>query len=340
MNTMKIAFYCQYDKRVNDDHFLLNYPITNEYVRLTHELREDGYEVHTLDIYKKQNIHPDICIFLDIPTVNIDKFIDKNMTQSIVLLREPELVNKLNYDKKRHSEFDYILTWKSDLLDSKKYFFFPSTKFIRNAKIDVENIFVRKLCVLINSNLTSKAEGELYSQRLKIIKWFEENHNEDFDLFGYGWDEYRLKIKSKTIFKSKLLAPKRLSYKGIIDDKLVTMSKYKFAICFENTNNFSDYISEKIFDCFLARTVPIYWGAPNIETLIPKSCFIDFREFRSYIDLFDYINNITALEYTKYLKSIDDFLNSEKSYVYTLENWIAVLKKTIYKLEMRSVEKE
>ena len=41
------------------------------------------------------------------------------------------------------------------------------------------------------------------------------------------------------------------SYKGETPNKIETLSKYKFSICFENTSSEPDYISEKIFDCFL-----------------------------------------------------------------------------------------
>ncbi len=39
------------------------------------------------------------------------------------------------------------------------------------------------------------------------------------------------------------------------------------------------YITEKIWDSFKARSIPIYWGASNIEEYIPINTFIDFRKF-------------------------------------------------------------
>lgn len=330
-----IAFYCQSDSRVKNDYFLDNYDDTNEYVRLAKKLRNEGYEVHSLDIYKKKKITPTICIFLDIPTFHISKVINTKKTKSIVMLREAELISKINYDTRRHNEFNGVLTWKRDLIDNKKYFFYPSTRFDKSLKIDVINFLNRKLCVLINSNLTSKIDGELYSWRLKTIKWFEKNHLEEFDLWGYGWDEYRLNIRGRTIFRSKLLARKRLSYKGIAQDKLKTMSNYKFAICFENTNLVKDYVSEKIFDCFLSGVVPIYWGAPNIDDIIPKECFIDFRKFNNFEELYQYIKNMSNEEYLNYINSINGFLESDKSFLFTLDNWVQSIKKAIYKLERK-----
>jgi len=322
-----IAFYCQGDKRVKNDYFLDNYDDTNEYVRLRNELVRDGYDVHSLDIYQKQNIIPNICIFLDIPTFSINKIIDKK-TKTIAFLREAEIISSINYDKNRHKEFDKILTWKKDLIDNNKYFYISSTRFVKK-DIEVKNFNDRKLCVLVNSNLSSNIKGELYSKRLEFIKWFEKNALNDFDLYGFAWDKWNLKIRDRTIFSTKLFAPKRLSYKGIADDKLKVMSRYKFSICFENTNIVKDYISEKIFDSFFAKSVPIYWGAPNIEEYIPKNCFIDFRDFKSFEECYNYIKNMNEKEYLEYISNIENFLNSEKINPFLLNSWVENLKKVI-----------
>ena len=48
-----------------------------------------------------------------------------------------------------------------------------------------------------------------------------------------------------------------------------------FAICYENARDIPGYITEKIFDCFFAGCVPIYWGgAPNVTDHIPANTFI------------------------------------------------------------------
>ena len=61
---------------------------------------------------------------------------------------------------------------------------------------------------------------------------------------------------------------------GTLTSKNQTMQMYKFSICYENARGLPGYITEKIFDSFLAN-VPIYWGADNISKHIPDECFID-----------------------------------------------------------------
>ena len=330
----KIAFYAYKEKRLENDYLLLNMPESNVYVKLMKRLKGFGFDIHTLDIYKKNGILPDLCIFLDIPPINIKKIIKDKSVKTMVLLREADMISPLNYDLDRHKEFDYIFTWKRSLVDNKKYFYIPSAKIDLSKGIVVNKMFNRKLCTLINSNLTTSLKGELYSKRLEIVKWFEKKHLEDFDLWGYGWDIFRIKFFSKTILKSKLLAPKRISYKGIAKNKIETLSQYRFTICFENTCLIDDYISEKIFDAFLAETVPIYWGTPNIEKYIPKECFIDYRNFKNIDELYNFIKNMNKTDYLKFIENIRGFKYQKLNY-WSVDNWINSIVKLILKIKDR-----
>ena len=49
--------------------------------------------------------------------------------------------------------------------------------------------------------------------------------------------------------------------------------RYRYSIAIENTAA-PDYFTEKINDCFLAYTVPIYYGAINIGKYFPPKSFI------------------------------------------------------------------
>jgi hypothetical protein len=58
---------------------------------------------------------------------------------------------------------------------------------------------------------------------------------------------------------------------------LEIFNKYKFIISFENSHT-DGYITEKIFNVFLSKSIPIYDGAPNIGTFINKKSFIQYDE--------------------------------------------------------------
>lgn len=51
------------------------------------------------------------------------------------------------------------------------------------------------------------------------------------------------------------------------------LQKFKFTIAFENSRR-AGYVTEKLFDAFDADTIPIYWGDPNLETIVNKDAVV------------------------------------------------------------------
>lgn len=56
--------------------------------------------------------------------------------------------------------------------------------------------------------------------------------------------------------------------KGDITQQLELLSDYKFVLAFES-NNVTDYVTERLMVAFLAGTVPVYMGAPNVDAWLP-----------------------------------------------------------------------
>lgn len=229
----------------------------------------------------------------------------------LLLLWESPLIMPENYCKEMHEKFDYIFTWHDDLVDNKKYFKlqFAQPEKVNNPYIQLyEN---KKLCTLVAGNKSSQEEGELYSQRLNVIEFFEKNHSGKFDFYGTGWPE--------RVYKN---------YKGTAAGKLSVMSQYRFAICYEN-NVMNGYITEKIFDCFFARCVPVYWGAPNITDFIPDNTFIDRQQFATNEEMYKYLNAMTEKEYKRYINNIENFLSSEQYKQFTYQAHVQTIMRTI-----------
>jgi hypothetical protein len=105
-----------------------------------------------------------------------------------------------------------------------------------------------------------------------------------------------------------------------VESKYEALSKYNFAICYENAI-FPGYVMEKIFDCFFVGTIPIYLGAPDIEKYVPKKCFIDRRDFSSYDELGKYLKSLGEPEINAYRENIHQYLTSEQFKPFTKENW-------------------
>lgn len=63
------------------------------------------------------------------------------------------------------------------------------------------------------------------------------------------------------------------------------VGRYKFNIAFENSNT-NGYITEKLSDCFVSNTVPIYWGSEGNVAPFPKEAMIcanDYPDFDSLL---------------------------------------------------------
>jgi len=58
-----------------------------------------------------------------------------------------------------------------------------------------------------------------------------------------------------------------------IEDKWDGLAPYRYSLAVENTSG-PDYWTEKIADCFLTRTVPLYHGCTNLEDYFPQGSFI------------------------------------------------------------------
>jgi len=88
------------------------------------------------------------------------------------------------------------------------------------------------------------------------------------------------------------------------------MKKYNFNLCFENTAAYN-YMTEKIWDSISNYCLPIYYGKyTNVYQLFPKNSFIDYSEYNSPTDLFNYIENISSDEFITRLNKCIKVYNS------------------------------
>jgi hypothetical protein len=227
---------------------------------------------------------------------------------------ENAIIKPDNWEKENYRYFKKIFTWRDDIVDDQKIFkFFLPNKIPGSVSNDVS--MKTKFCCMIAGNKKNNRPLELYSERVRAIRWFEANHSERFDLYGKGWD---IPLPpSLSLLTSYIrpfyhgIFPKYSSYRGEISSKRKVLEQYKFSICYENVRDIPGYITEKIFDCFFAGCIPIYLGASNVTDYIPADTFVDKRKFSSYKELFDYLIAIPEDDYLHFLHSIDDFVRSD-----------------------------
>jgi alpha(1,3/1,4) fucosyltransferase len=211
----------------------------------------------------------------------------------VLFMWEPKTVLSGMYLPHIRQCFARVYTWNDSLVDEKTHFKFHYPVLVSMID-DLAPFEEKKLCTLVASDLTSSDEKELYTARKETIRFFEQIGEEGFEFYGRRWNPAEYK-----------------NYRGAVGDKIGTIKNYRFNVCYENTKDTPGYITEKIFDCFAAGTIPIYWGASNIDEYIPKDCFIDRNAFSSMEELYAFMKAMSKEEYEGYLTRIRAFLASD-----------------------------
>jgi hypothetical protein len=324
---MRVAVTNFYERYTTDGYLFKNPTVPNGHNSLQPWCdlydygQANGIEFVTLDQVANIETDLDAVIFTECPKLG-HRLTDAAMKADIfkiLLIYECPLIKPDNWDIEFHKQFDLIFTWGDQLIDGRRYIksnFVTSLELPYDFEVLKSAFLQRKLVTMINSAVVlqeayaSQFPTELYTHRIRSIRWFEANASHDFDLYGLGWDINQFP-----------------SYKGRVRDKLATLSHYRFAICYENAQNYPGYISEKIQDCLLAGVVPVYGGAPNIERWIPSDCYIDIRQFQSYDALYAHLANMDAATHGQYLDRIHNFFILGKAYPFSTECFITTLTK-------------
>lgn len=295
-----------------------NYP----YYLLRKKFKESGVLLNTYDFFDVNEENECGFVFFDIPQNFENWFNGSQSHKKYLVIWESSVIYPINWKIGLHKHFKKIFTWDDNFVDKNKYvkLYWPN-KIPENLDFNLSK--KNKLCTMIAGHKFKSHPLELYTERVKAIRWFERHHPEDFDLYGMGWDTYRFKgalsVLNRFTLLIKSIRPNYPSYKGTVEIKKDTYERYKFSICYENARDIPGYITEKIFDCFFAGCVPIYWGAPNVTDFIPEDTFIDKRKFDSYEKLYDYIKNMPDEEYLDYLAAIKNYIESDKIYPFSAE---------------------
>jgi hypothetical protein len=168
--------------------------------------------------------------------------------------------------------------------------------------------------------LTSKSYGSairksLHTKRLEIIEYFMKSGR--LDLYGSGWGNLGNLPKRWSLRLSAMIGSR---YFGRCENKLETLSQYRFSICYENMD-LAGYMTEKIIDCFVAGVIPIYLGDPNIQVSIPKSAYVDPREFSSLVDLDRHLQSIDENQASEMIESGRTYLRSQHGVLHSYEGF-------------------
>lgn len=297
------------------------------FLLLKKELLKRGHRINTYDLFNLNEIDILIVYRIDFMIKHFLKVMRSNdHCRVFYMMTEPPIISKLHEFKYlKEFQFDKIFTWndseirKSDQVVKLNYVNPKiNTKII--PKVPFNN---KQLITTIVGNKSSNFPNELYSERLNVAKYFS-TKNEKFSLFGRGWgNDNRSWIKK--------------IWKGEVVEKKEVLQNYKFTLCFENSSGYEGYITEKIFDAFSAGSVPIYYGAKNVEDYIPKNTFINYKDFSSPEKLYERLIEIDENQYLEYQLNIKNYLKTESYKQFCSESFYETLGKYI---PMETVERK
>lgn len=301
------------------------------YELMRREFHAMGVEINTPDL----NIDKDVAFELHVEGRPLSS---KNKKKYLIALENPNH-NYFNGSQEYCKNFSKIFTWNSHILKLEN-----AIKVLSPTNISLKSILGYSerdiFSCIINANKKFKIGliTDLYIERIEVIRWYEKNAPQHFQLYGRGWDKpapafnFIDKInRSIPSLAVKMFGFKYFpSYKGEVISKGDVLQKSKFSYCYENNRDMPNYITEKIIDSFLYGCVPVYWGANNVLEYIPENCFVDRRKFKNTEDVHKHLLSMSPQVYLDYQSNIANFIAGGDAKKFSFENLVSTVVKNIY----------
>ena len=182
--------------------------------------------------------------------------------------------------KENHNLFDEVWTFKKDLLNISDKF----KKVLLGGcwiKPEDQKIYDKSKNISIIASPKKMTKGQ--SLRHYVVY----NYKDKMDVMGRGYKP--------------------------IDYKLMGLKDYRFHVCIENCKE-DYYFTEKLIDCFMTGTIPIYYGCPSIGEFFNTDGMIMFDKWE---DLKDIISGLNSELYESKIDAIKDNFERAKNYLIT-----------------------
>ncbi len=115
---------------------------------------------------------------------------------------------------------------------------------------------------LISVITSNKSFTQGHQDRIDFVERLKAYYGDRLDVFGRGYNSF--------------------------DDKWDVLAPYKYHIAIENSES-KYYWTEKLSDCYLAGSFPIYYGCKNVDEYFPDEayCKIDIHNFEASVKAID-----------------------------------------------------
>lgn len=229
--------------------------------------------------------HIDFSLFIDAVPEHQQELSSIN----ILVLQEPnEYFGLHDYAIQNKDLFTFILTWDNKVLNNchnARYLPFGHTWFKTDQyeKQHNKEFKVAHLCGKLLKTYGQSLRHELLARQneLKVPTKF-------FDVYG---DRHTIEDARK--------------------GKEEVFGDVMFGVAIENTSH-NGYFTEKLLDCFLLKTIPMYWGCPDVGKLFHAEGIIEFRNVDEFVEK---ANQLTEKDYMSRLSFVEENYKLALNYV-------------------------
>jgi len=236
-------------------------------------------------------------VFKDISYLDFTLFYDYQPTYDQLLLSpinifiacEPnEYFNNHDYAIDNYNSFSFILTWSTKILNNTSNSIFSpyGESWWQDTPFNYEPVEKKFKVSFLRGGL------------LKLI-----GHSYRHELFNRQHE-----IKTPIQFWDKL--GERGDFNKWRQDKIDSFRPYQYSVCIENSSH-ENYFTEKITDCILNKTIPIYYGCSNVGDFYNDKGIIQVKNTDEIIKV---INNLDPQHYSSILDIIEE--NYQRAFKY------------------------
>lgn len=207
----------------------------------------------------------------------------------VFLLEPPEIFNLTQHALNgwNAGTYNWLFTHNQELLDIvDNSFVYPlASTWIKDYKFKDKKF---EVSTLVGGK--QMVEGHLLRQKL----WFREN---------------KIKIPKKFFLSGNFGGIENYNNNPVLGNDKSPLFDSQFHICIENTKR-QNWWTEKLEDCLQTKTVPIYYGCPNIRDWFDIRGFIIVNDLKEIIEACNSLNENTYNEMLPYVE--ENFQRSQE----------------------------
>ena len=244
-------------------------------------------------------VYVSMCHVRDLPMQTLQR---KDLIKILYTIESPNIRHQQQWDRgflKNH--FDHLLTYWTPLLEDASWATFCPHN---THHLDVDNPKdlallhtpdkpVGRDVVMVLERRDLTGEFTINDVPLTCLDPLRQKYIEkltDITVYGMGWSQY----KNNPRLKIGHTKHRSLDEQSTVD----LLKNHTFALILENTTA-DGYVSEKIYDAFIAGCIPIYYGNNNKSVGIPEDMYIDLKKFKTSQALHKHLDSLTDTKIEK-----------------------------------------